>query len=132
MANYTISQDAERYAASVYSIVPAPLDAGADSHNILLDALFFQDSSPVVGMGYLIQALRVSRNDAADQVTLSFIDPNPNAPILSVSYATADDPLANNVFEGQWFPQGTTLNISTTTGVDVKTRLAVTPAVRGC
>jgi len=131
MANYTISQDAQRYAASVYTLVPAPLDSGAGSHDITLDALFFSDKAPVVGMGYLIQALRYSR-DAADNLTLLFIDPDPNAPVLSLLVTGADDPLSNNVFEGQWFPQGTVLNVSTTTGTDVKVRLAVTPAVNGC
>jgi hypothetical protein len=51
MANYNLITDGTPFADGVYSLVPAPLNAGADSHVVTLPPYFARDPEVVEAGG---------------------------------------------------------------------------------
>ncbi len=122
MAAYNIVSNGTPFTAGVHSVVPAVLNGGADNHAITLPGFFARDPDDVDQCGWIIEACGISM-DAGDDLTVTVTDPDANGPLytLALSGATA---ISWRVLAGEWFPQGSVVTFTTTTGIGVRIRLA--------
>ena len=122
MTAYNIVADGTPSAAGVYTIVPAPLNAGAANHTITLPAFFAQDPDDIDEVAWIIEACGISM-DAADAVTVTVTDPNANGPLYTLILSGATS-ISWRILAGEWFPQGSVITLTTTTGTDIRMRIA--------
>jgi hypothetical protein len=122
MANYNLITDGTPFADGVYSLVPAPLNAGAESHVVTLPPYFARDPENVEQVAWIIEACGISM-DAADDLTVTVTDADANGPVLEQILAGATS-TSWRILAGEWFPQGCTVTFATTTGTDIAIRLS--------
>lgn len=122
MTAYNIVTDGTTSAAGVYTIVPAPLNGGPDNHTITLPAFFAQDPDDIDEVAWIIEACGISM-DAADDVTVTVTDPNANGPLYTLILSGATS-ISWRILAGEWFPQGSVITLTTTTGTDIRMRIA--------
>lgn len=120
MAAYNLVTDGQPFASGVYSLVPAPLDGGADNHIITLPTFFARDPDNVTGVAWIIEACGVSM-DPTDIVTVTVTDPSADGPLL-VQVLSGATSTSWRILAGEWFPANATITFTTDTGVDVKIR----------
>lgn len=124
MATYNFPGDADHYNGGVHSLAFAPLNAGPDSHTINLNGFPAESFGRGSSVAYIIEALGISL-DASDDCTITVTDPDANGPTLQVILSGATTPPTFRQLAGEWVPQGSTVEIATTTGINVRSRLAV-------
>jgi hypothetical protein len=122
MAAYDLVSNGVAFTAGVHSIVPAILNAGADSHTITLPTFFVKDPDDVDQASWIVEACGISM-DAADDLTVTVTDPDASGPVFTQALLGATS-TSWRLLAGEWFPQGSVVTLTTTTGIGVRIRFA--------
>lgn len=123
MAAYNIVTNGIPFASGVYSLVTDPLNDGADNHAVTLPGFFVRDPDDVDQVGWIVEACGISM-DAADDLTVTVTDPDANGPLYTLILSGATS-ISWRILAGEWFPQGSIVTFTTTTGNGIKIRLSV-------
>ncbi len=123
MAAYNIVTNGIPFASGVYSLVTAPLNGGAENHAVTLPGFFARDPDDVDQVGWIVEACGISM-DAADDLTVTVTDPDANGPLYTLILSGATS-ISWRILAGEWFPQGSIVTFTTTTGNGIKIRLSV-------